>query len=108
MPLVFGRKVVAMALTSSRSPEEKGEPYRPPISVARELTDKLRYAKAGHFPVYEGERLVGVFVSEDQFNILVHLGELLDDPEVAAAVTAARREKEKKDSSYLSFEKVFG
>jgi hypothetical protein len=95
-----------MALASSRS-SEKGEPYRPPISVARELTEKLRYAKAGHFPVYEGERLVGVFISEDQFNILVHLGEFLDDPEIAAAVTAARREKEKGDSSYLSLEKVF-
>jgi hypothetical protein len=96
-----------MASTNLPRLSEKGEPYRLSPDAARRLEEHLRFAKAGHFPIYDGERIVGVLVSTDRFNVLVHLAELLDDPRIAAAVAAARARAEEKES-HLSFEEVFG
>jgi hypothetical protein len=85
---------------------EKAEPYRLPSATARGLEENLRSAKAGHFPIYgDGNHIVGVFVSVDQFNVLVHLAELLDDPRIAAAMS--REPSKEENERHLSFEEVF-
>ena len=94
-----------MASTNASRRSEKAEPYHLPSAAARGLEENLRVAKAGHFPIYDGDRIVGVFVSVDRFNVLMHLAEHLDDPRIAAALSRERSEEENKP--HLSFEEVF-
>jgi len=85
---------------------EKAEPYRLTTEtgrqLARQLESNLRFTQAGHFPVYDGDRIVGVFVSVDRFNVLLHIATLLDDPQIAAAIADARAKQEKERGRALS------
>ncbi len=98
-----------MALTSMSRRSEKAEPYRLTTETARQLEGNLRFTQGGHFPIYDGDRIVGVFVSVDRFNVLLHIATLLDDPQVAAAIADARAKEEKEGKErYLSFDEVIG
>jgi hypothetical protein len=87
--------------TVSQRPE-KGEPYRLSSTVAHGLEENLRSVTAGHFPVYDGDRIIGVFVGVDRFNILQHLADMLDDTRMISATSANQA-----DEHHLSFEEVF-
>jgi hypothetical protein len=95
-----------MPLSNASRRSEKAAPYRLPSAIARGLEENLRAAKAGHFPIYDGDQIIGVFVSVDRFNTLVHLAELLDDPRIAAAIS--REPPKEENERPLSFEEVFG
>jgi len=95
-----------MTLSTTTRRSGKSERYRLPSAIARELEEYLRAVEMGHFPIYDGDRIIGVFVSVDQFNVLVHLAELLDDPRMAAAI--AREPSKEENDRYLSLDEVFG
>jgi hypothetical protein len=94
-----------MAMSNAPRFSEKAKPYPLPPEIARGLEQYLRLT-AGHFPIYNGDRIIGVFVGVDQFNLLVHLAELLDDPQIIAALS--RQPSKEESERYLSFEEVFG
>jgi hypothetical protein len=81
---------------------ERAKPCPLPSEIARRLEEHLRSTTAGHFPIYDGDRIIGVFVGVDQFNLLVHLAEVLDDPRMIAALSP----KEEGERN-LSYEEVF-
>jgi hypothetical protein len=84
---------------------EKPEPYRLPSSIARGLEENLRSVAAGHFPLYDEKRIIGVFVGVDQFNLLLHIADALGEQRISPAVSNEPSKKE--DERYLSFEEVF-
>lgn len=92
-----------MPLARQTRRAEKGGAYYPRVVSVRDLEERLQLAKDGHFPVLDGDRVIGVLVSLDRFNVLAHLAELLDDPQVAAAVASARSKKQEEER-FLSFE----
>jgi hypothetical protein len=84
---------------------EKAEPYRLPSSIARGLEENLRSVAAGHFPLYDENRIIGVFVGVDQFNLLLHIADALDEQRISP--TVSREPSKREDDRHLSFEEVF-
>jgi hypothetical protein len=98
---------MAAAIPVARPSRRKGEALLLPFDITRPIARHLHETEAGHFPIVTPTgAAIAIVVSLDRFNVFAYIAELLDDPEIAAAIDAIRSKK--REQRGLSFEEVFG